>query len=370
MDAVTRLFCQLVSIPSPSGREGSVAREVQSHLAKVGIQSRFDATGELNDSDTGNLIAVLQGTPNAPTVMFVAHLDTVEDGTERIQPVVENGVVRSRGNTILGADNKAAVAALVRALVLIKPRPVRPTVVAVFTTREEEGRMGAAMLSLHRKIDYAFSIDGAYPVGTIIKSALGQVPFTLNVRGRESHSALAPDRGVDAIQLAAEIIRRVSPGQAPTGDSVNFGVITGGSRVNTIAGAVDLLGEVRSYSDAGLESQLNRVRRISEEVAAESPGSTVALVAHTEDGVPPFRQPAQHKVLTIARRASGEVGIDVVEKEARFCTEANFLAARGFPTLGLATGGRYPHSKDEEISVRELNQLTNLITSLALAVLP
>ncbi|MGH2914921.1 MAG: peptidase dimerization domain-containing protein [Solirubrobacteraceae bacterium] len=269
--SIVRLFCELVSIPSPSGRELALAREIEGWLATHGVGAQRDRAGEVNESDAGNLIATVTGTPGAPTLLFVAHMDTVESGNPAVSPQVgEDGVIRSDGETILGADNKAAVAAVMRLCARAArgdaggtggdgagddgagddgagggsagggratSTGTRPTIVAAFTCREESGPMGVALLDqkLLAVVDCAFCVDGARPIGTVITRALGQSSFGFAVRGRAAHAAANPEAGVNAIRVAAEIVAALELGRLPGGGSTSVAAIAGG-------GVIDRLG--------------------------------------------------------------------------------------------------------------------------------
>ncbi|MGH2872609.1 MAG: M20/M25/M40 family metallo-hydrolase, partial [Solirubrobacteraceae bacterium] len=241
--SVAQLFCELVAIPSPSGRELALAREIAAWLAGHGVESEHDRAGELNGSDAGNLIATVPGAPDAPTLLFVAHMDTVESGAQPVAPRLgEDGVLRSGGETILGADNKAAVAAVMRlcaSLAGSAPSANRsaPTVVAAFTCREESGRMGASLLaeSLLTGVDCAFCVDGARPIGTLITRALGQSAFTFAIHGRRAHAAANPDAGVNAIRVAAEAIAQLELGRLPGGGSASIAAIAGGGVIEQLS---------------------------------------------------------------------------------------------------------------------------------------
>jgi tripeptide aminopeptidase len=133
--SVTQLFLELVAVPSPSRRERVVGELIREWLAGHGVPSAYDDAGQVNGSDCGNLIATVAGAPGAPAYLFVSHIDTVESGTPPITPHIDDdGVVRSDGETILGADNKAAAAAVMRvcAAAAALPEAQRPTVHAAF----------------------------------------------------------------------------------------------------------------------------------------------------------------------------------------------------------------------------------------------
>ena len=108
-------FLAAVRIDSPSGEEAVFAQWCAEQLRSAGCSVRFDDTAEASGSDSGNLIAERPGAASGPTIVLCAHLDTVMPG-RGIVPVVEGGVVRSAGDTVLGADDKAGVAGIIEAL--------------------------------------------------------------------------------------------------------------------------------------------------------------------------------------------------------------------------------------------------------------
>ncbi len=239
--SIEELFCALAAIPSPSGRERAVGDAIRSWLADAGVEAEFDRAGAVNGSDAGNLIATVPGGRSAPRLLFVAHMDTVESGSEAIAPMLgDDGVIRSAGDTILGADNKSAVAAVMRACraAVSMPADVRPTVIAAFTCREETGRMGAGLLDLGAlAVDCAFSVDGSQPIGTVITRALGQQVFTIEVDGRAAHAAANPEAGVNAIAVAGEIVASMPLGRRPGGGSASIAAVVGGAVIDRLAPA-------------------------------------------------------------------------------------------------------------------------------------
>ena len=263
-----------------------VGELIREWLAGRGVQAAFDDAGAVNGSDAGNLIATIPGAPGSPTYLFVAHMDTVEPGTPAVTPHIgEDGVIRSDGETILGADNKAAVAAVMRvcAAAAALPKTQRPTVRAAFTCCEESGRMGAGLLApeLLADVDCAFSVDGAKPVGTVITRALGQTSFAFVIHGRAAHAAANPEAGVNAIAVASAIVTALPLGRQPGGGSVNIAAIVGGSVIerltsealgtdgveaaltsaltNSIPDRALVRGEVRGYSTEEIEETVGTI---------------------------------------------------------------------------------------------------------------
>jgi tripeptide aminopeptidase len=396
--SIEELFCALAAIPSPSGGERAVGEAIRAWLAGAGVDAAFDDAGAVNGSDAGNLIATVPGAPSAPRLLFVAHMDTVETGSEAIAPVLgDDGVIRSAGDTILGADNKSAVAAVMRCCraAAATPAPERATVVAAFTCREEAGRMGAALLDLDTlRVDYAFSVDGSQPIGTVITRALGQTVFTVEVHGRAAHAAADPEAGVNAISVAGEIVAAMPLGRRPGGGSASVAAVVGGALIdrlglgslralgladdadgaataraaleatptNSVPDLVLLRGELRGYSDAELDAARVELEAVVARVCRER-GARYQW-HDREPAVPPFPGVPDSRALALARAAAADVaGVTFAATEAHATLEANYLAA-GADVVALASGGSGPHQFTESITVAELRQLETLLTRI------
>ncbi|HEX7526103.1 MAG TPA: hypothetical protein VF327_07320, partial [Gaiellaceae bacterium] len=109
-DALT-LFLELAALPSPPGEERAVADVVLRYLRELGLEPDEDDAGAQIGGTMGNVYARLEPNAVGTPLFFCAHLDTVPPSGP-LQPVVEDGVVRNAGGTILGADNKASVVAM------------------------------------------------------------------------------------------------------------------------------------------------------------------------------------------------------------------------------------------------------------------
>ena len=144
MEHVLDFFLELAAIPSPPGEERIVADRVTAALRELGLDVEEDGSGPVIGSTAGNLYTRLEPTADLGTPLFLcAHLDTVPPEGP-LEPLVEEGVVRNAGGTILGADNKAAVAVMVEGArrLLADDRP-HAGVELLFTQKEEVGLQGA-----------------------------------------------------------------------------------------------------------------------------------------------------------------------------------------------------------------------------------
>ncbi len=381
---VEQLFCELVAIPSPSGRERRCAEAIAQWLAAAGVPARFDDAGAVNDSDAGNLIAEIPGAPGAPTLLFVAHVDTVESGAEAIRPLTgADGAIRSAGETILGADNKSAVAAAMGACAFAAAMDpaFRPGLRCAFTCREEAGQMGVSLLSV-TGVDCAVCVDGSAPIGTTITRALGQQAFTVIVHGRAAHAAASPQDGVSAIAVAAQAIAGMGLGRLPGGGSASIGSIVGGAVIDRLDGAgpaavraaieatptnsvpdlVLLRGEIRGYTVAEIASVRADLRRSLGAACAAHGGSYEWI--DRERAVPPFPGAPDSQALALVRGACERVlGARFRVADAHATLEANYLAA-ATDVVALCSGGRDAHQPSESITVAELQALQALLCGI------
>src|SRR5581483_3458995 len=196
------------------------------YLRDCGVDFDEDGAGAVVDSTIGNLYARLEPVADGEPLLLCAHLDTVPP-TAAIEPVLEDGVVRNAGGTILGADNKAAVAVMLEAArrVLSENRP-HAGIELLFTPKEEVGLLGAAAFDaarLHAQVGYVY--DQAAPIGEVILGAPHAHAMQVRFHGRASHSGMYPEEGRSAIAAAARAITDFRLGRVDEETTANVGLI-------------------------------------------------------------------------------------------------------------------------------------------------
>lgn len=247
--------------------------------------------------------------------------------------------------------------------------------------------MGAGLLApeLLERVDCAFSVDGAKPVGTVITRALGQTSFVFAVHGRAAHAAANPEAGISAIAVAAEIVTALPLGRRPGGGSVNVAAIVGGSIVdrltvealaaggvesalhgaltNSIPDRVLVRGEVRGYSVEEIEDTVEAIQRTIARIC-EAHGARHDWIRDRERMVPPFPQARHSRARARVRAAADRIpGLELGLEERQATLEANYLAA-ATDVVALASGGRDPHQVSESIPVAELERLEALLVAI------
>ena len=184
-------FLDYVRIDSESTREGAMAARLTADLEAIGCHVEVDDSASQTGSQTGNLFATLPATGPGEPLLLCAHMDTVVPGVG-VEPVLQDGMIRSKGETILGGDDKSGVAAIVEALrMVVEQQLPHPEIQCVFTVCEELGLKGSRFLDYSKLIGkQAVVLDNGGDVGVIGISAPGQDQLSAVVVGRRSHAGV------------------------------------------------------------------------------------------------------------------------------------------------------------------------------------
>ena len=255
LDELTALFVELLRIPSPSGEEGAVADAVKRFAAGAGLQCAEDDSAARTGLGSGNLIVRVPGRGEGTPIALCAHLDTVPL-PHAPEVIVENGVVRSDGETILGADDKAGVAALLLVARDLAVEPPAADVEIVITAGEEIGLQGAKALDLSLlRAGAAFVIDSEGAPGTIIASAPTLKAVDAVFSGVAAHAGIEPQAGRSAVVAAARAVAAMRLGRIDDETTANVGVVKGGSAVNVVPERCEVRAEARSRDLAKVTAQ-------------------------------------------------------------------------------------------------------------------
>jgi tripeptide aminopeptidase len=354
---VLRTFLRLIRIDSPSGHEAALADALEPDLRQLGFETWRDAAGNLLGRRPGR-----GGAAGASPLLLSAHMDTVQPGTG-IAPRVEDGVVRTDGTTILGADDKAGITAILEALRVAAAagEPSRPLEIA-FTVEEETGLTGAKGLDLSTlRARQAVVLDSNGPVGTIINRAPASDHIEAVITGKAAHAGVAPEQGVNALVAVSRALAEMRLGRVDPETTSNFGVISGGTATNIIPDRVELKGEARSRSEAGLKAQTEHmVGRLREAASALGASAEVTVTrAYGSIDVPPTSPLIQ--TLSAAIRACG---LEPSLEPTGGGSDANVLNAAGVEAVNLGVGFVAPHSVDEHIAVADLAMITRVVRAL------
>ncbi len=243
-------FVDLAKISSPSWKELPVIEYIEQRVKKFGIKAERHPCG-----DSYNLLIRMDGTRKGVPVLFSCHTDTVVP-CEGVNPVITSGRISSDGQTILGADDKSAVAAFLEIIYQLKENNVsHGPLEFLFSCAEELGLYGIKGFDLSKlKSRYAFVFDSGGGVGKIILKAPYHLTYRVVVKGRPAHAGMEPEKGISAIRVISEMISSIPHGRIDRETTANVGIIAGGRAANIVAENAEMVMEARSISRKKLDA--------------------------------------------------------------------------------------------------------------------
>lgn len=356
-------FMELARIDSVSRKEKDLADFLLEKLKNLGLEVIVDQAGEKVKSNSGNIIARLKGnTSNAIPIMFSAHMDTVVPG-KNIKPICDGEKIVSDGKTILGADDKAAIAALLEALHIIRENDIpHGDIEILFTICEEIGLKGAKNLDISNlKAQMGFVLDAGGSVGKIITTAPSQNYLEIIIYGKSAHAGANPEEGINAIQVAGYALSRMELGRIDEETTSNIGIISGGRATNIVPDVVRLKGEVRSRNEEKLGKYTEQIKKISEDTAQEFKAKAVVKINKEYYC---YNLPSDEQVVNIATKAAKNIGLQPLLCPSGGGSDANVFNKNGLPSVVLAIGMEKVHTVEEYILIKDLKNTAEYILSI------
>ena len=357
------LFKNLCLINAPALQERAVVDWTKAYLVEHGLQVIEDDAGEKIGGNANNVIAWLRGNrPGAPRIFLSAHFDTVEP-TEGLIIEERDGVFYSASDTILGADDKGGMAPAIEAVIALKESGEdHGEVCLLLSVAEEIGLLGAGALEIKELgLDFGYVLDTGPPVGSFVTKTATHDKLDVTVHGIPAHSGKDPEKGISAIQVAADAISNMKLGRISPQTTANIGVIHGGTATNVVCPLVTLKCEARSELVEELDAQTGHM--IKEFEAAASRWKTTVEINHVRH-YDAFNIPADSLVVTHAVAAAKKLGFGGELRTTLGGSDANMYNVAGVPCIVAGTGMEKIHTHDEHISRKDLIDTARLAFEL------
>ena len=366
LNNVTDYFLELISIDSESRNERKVADRIKQDLELLGFNVEEDNSNVHTGGNAGNIYAFLEGDSNVEPILFCAHIDTVKPGN-KINPDVSDGIIRTDGKTVLGADDKSGVAQIIFGIKkILNNEKCHPPIEVLFTVCEEIGLLGARYFDKSKiKSKFGFALDSE-EVGEFMVGAPSQNTIRIKIIGKEAHAGVEPEKGINAIKVAAEAITAIPIGRIDFETTSNIGLINGGTATNIVPNLVELKGETRSHNEVKLARVTEDIVSAFQKAAARhrlaSAEAKVEIDVHNE--YKSFYLDESHKVVKIARRACELHNIEPRFMKGGGGSDANILNAHGIDMIIAGTGMHGYHTIDENISIKDLETGSELVSEI------
>jgi tripeptide aminopeptidase len=356
-------FAELCAIASPFGHERAMADRVAHELRGLGLEVEEDDAAVVAGAECGNLLTRIGGRSER-SVLLCAHLDTVPH-TAPIEPVLVDGAWESAGDTILGADNKAAVTVL---LALARRAAVEGAPIGIellFTVSEENALAGAKAFELSRlRSEFGYVFDHASPIGEVVVASPTYVRVEASFHGAAAHAGIRPEAGRSAIAAAARAVAAMALGRLDAETTANVGTISGGTGgTNVVPEHCRFLAEARSLSDERVETVVAEMLGHIHD-AANHPPCECDVDVTVERLFRGYRHRGNAPQVLAAEEALRRCGYMPTRIATGGGSDANAFEARGFPCSNLANGTENNHEPGERVTVAALEGMLDVALAL------
>ncbi len=353
-------FLSLVRLSSEYGQEKNVQDYIAAELKKLGAKVYIDYAGRTYPTNAqGNVIGRLQGTLKSKPFVLVTHMDTVSPG-KNIKPVVKKDCVVSDGTTILGGDDKAGIAIVLELMRTLREQKLpHPPIEAIFTLNEEAGMAGSKNLEYHKiKGREGLVLDGE-ELGEMQVQGPAVNTIEVWVRGLAAHAGVCPEKGISALEVAADALSRMKLGRIDAQTVANFAIIQGGKATNIVTDEIYLKGEARSLQEHKLEKQNAHIRACFEKSVQKFTKKIDGKIYKPSFKMTLFKRYSavnvskKHPVVQAVVRAAKKQGFTICLTASGGGCDANVLAGQGFILPNLGVGVRHCHTVHEKLNLKE-----------------
>jgi tripeptide aminopeptidase len=370
-ERLKNLLVELIKIDSLSRQELNVALRLKQEMEELGATIWIDDAGEKVGGNVGNLIAHFPGTDTgAQPLLLSAHMDTVVPG-EGIVPLLDGDILHTDGRTVLGGDDKSGVAIICEVLRVMKENRLPCSAIdVVFTICEEAGLIGAKCLDVSKLRARTGLVLDSDSVGFLFTKAPAANRMEFRVYGLEAHAGVCPERGINAIKVAADGIAQMQLGRIDFETTANIGVVEGGMAVNIVPNQVVLRGEARSHSQEKLDRQTKHMHGCFEEAAArhvlelDGQRHSARVEAKIERDYDRMDVPESAPIVQLVHAAAKNLNLEVKTSATGGGCDANVFNQKGLVVANLGTGMREIHTVKEWLDLKDLRLSAQMVLEI------
>ena len=392
---LTERFLRYARVESQSNASATTVPSTDSQwaFAHVLVDDLTSAGAtDVHLSDTCVVTAKIPGAGAGPSIGFCSHMDTVDvnlsptvnpqvteyaggdlrlgdtwmraDEHPELAAYVGQTILHTDGTSVLGADDKAGVTAIMEAVAALDGQAPAGDVYVAFVPDEEIGLRGVRTIDFDRfPVDYAYTVDGG-ELGEVVEVTFNAATATIAIQGVSAHPMNAKGNLVNPITLGMELIARLDPLETPEHTEGREGYIW----CNHIEGnqsTCTLSLSIRDHDRAGYEEKKKRVRTLADELAHAHPRATVTcaiedVYGNISDAKTPDNAVASQRL----RAAMERLGIEIKELDMRGGTDGAWLSNQGIYTPNYFTGAHNFHSIYEFLPVPSLERCYELTLAL------
>lgn len=293
--------------------------------------------------------------------MLLAHMDTARS-TKDVRPVFLEDRITSDGTTALGVDDRLGVAAILYAVktAIEQNIVIRPFTMA-FTTCEETTLLGSKNLRLDKAITSGFVFDSYLPIGHFISQSSGAATVNVKINGNAAHSDILPEKRVNAIQIAVEALSNAPFGRISPNTTVDIGMVSSNAAANVVTDYIEMRGEICSTQLAVIEEQVEKVKQAFIDAAKKYGGAVECEITWN---FKPYKIASNDEPYKRIVEVFESIRLEPKTEISWGGSDANSLNASGIATVNLGIGAQNPHSNEEFILLKDIENLARIALGL------
>lgn len=359
---LVKTFIDLVKIDSVSGDEIRIHKILKEKLTNLGLTVVEDGSSQQTKLGADNLIAKLSGKSTQIPLLFSTHTDTVEPG-KGIEVVEKNDVLYSKGNTILGADDKAGIAIILEAIQRILENNLKTgDVEFIFSPGEEIGLIGASALNMNQiEAEMGYVLDSEGAVGRVTTASPTLYMYDVKISGKAAHAGIEINKGISALKILYDALGNIKTGQIDEQTTANIGLVEGGKASNIVMDSMTVKGEVRSVNAEKAEKLIKRMKISFENAAQQNKGNVEIDIKKMAVG---YDIKPNTAVMSLLKKSNKILGNTVIQEVSGGGSDANIFNEHGKQVVNLSIGYDKIHTTNERLNVREMEKAVQLVMNL------
>lgn len=358
-------FVEMVKIYSPSKKEKEIANYLIERLEKLGADEiHLDENYDIYGGNAPVIFAKFKGQLRGDGVTLCAHMDVIEP-CSNINVICEEDIIKTDGKTTLGGDDKGGVAAILEVLETIKEKNLQHRdICVVFTPCEEAGLAGAKSIKWNNIPEKVFPaknmivVDNAGKSGIIAHTAPSKYDFRFEIYGKKAHAGIEPEKGINSIVVASEIISKFTTGRIDTTTTSNISKIESNFATNVVPDFCSFEGEIRGHSEEKIIEILSQYESICNEVCNRY-GAQCKFEKKCD--FPILKPKDDLKFAKAFEKVYLDMGIDTALVVIGGGSDSNIFAKQGFNSIIIGIGMYKVHTTEEYLELADLYNTTEAI---------
>lgn len=354
-------FMRYVDCASETHNERAFCEYMERELTELGIPFERQELDHQIVTDGWNILAKVPGKPDKKPFLFVFHLDTVVPGNN-VESYIENGRIQSRGNSVLGADGKLAIAVVMEAVSrLLRAGEMNRPVEMLFTVCQELGLLGAKYADYSRIDSEEAIVIDHYVTGEVLMCTPSRMYLHVELIGQEAHVIRDPELGINALKTAAEIIHQIPTGQVSKDQTINVFDLVSLSQSNAIPKYARFDVEIRSFGQELLDRTNAFLQKIIKDTAAQM-GCRCSVREEMDLLETDYSE--NKDMLKRLERIYEMTGLQMRPARSFGILDATCTNRLGIRTIPIGMNIYYSHSTREYVEVKDIKIMLDLAENI------